>query len=87
MSNSPRSSLQEALGSFVVRETGRPLGGPFGPLGPVVDGLGVNMTVMSYMGTVHFGLVACRETVPRLWEMARGIDDALDELLKATAGT
>jgi ATP-binding protein involved in chromosome partitioning len=28
MSNSPRSSLQEALGSFVVRETGRPLGGP-----------------------------------------------------------
>ena len=28
MSNSPRSSLQEALDSFVVRETGRPLGGP-----------------------------------------------------------
>jgi len=28
MSNSPRSSLREALDSFVVRETGRPLGGP-----------------------------------------------------------
>ena len=34
------------------------------PLGPVVEGAGLNMTVMSYFGTVYFGLNGYRETVP-----------------------
>jgi WS/DGAT/MGAT family acyltransferase len=53
------------------------------PMGPVADGMALNMTVMSYLGTVHFGLVACRETVPDLWDLARGIEEALGELTKA----
>jgi diacylglycerol O-acyltransferase len=53
------------------------------PMGPVADGAALNMTVMSYLGSVHFGLVACRESVPELWDLAHGVDDALAELSKA----
>ena len=36
------------------------------PLGPVMDGAGLNITVMSYRGVLNWGLMACAETVPRL---------------------
>jgi diacylglycerol O-acyltransferase len=53
------------------------------PMGPIADGMALNMTVMSYLGTVHFGLVACRETVPDLWDLAHDIEEAVRELMKA----
>ncbi len=53
----------------------------FYPLGPVAEGVGLNMTVMSYCGMVYFGLNACRETVPRIAELPRMIEEGLDELL------
>jgi diacylglycerol O-acyltransferase len=53
----------------------------FYPLGPVAEGVGLNMTVMSYCGIVYFGLNACRETVPRLADLPRMLDEAFDELL------
>jgi WS/DGAT/MGAT family acyltransferase len=55
------------------------------PLGPVMDGAGLNITVMSYRGVLNWGLMACRETVPGLARLAEYIPDALDELL-ASAG-
>jgi len=51
------------------------------PLGPVFDGMGLNITVLSYMESVGFGFLACRELVPELWEMSEGVADALDELV------
>src|SRR5213593_1289561 len=33
------------------------------PLGPLVPGAGINITVLSNMGNVDLGLIACRETV------------------------
>ena len=36
------------------------------PMGPIIDGAGLNITVMSYLGSVNFGLVACREVAPDL---------------------
>ena len=54
------------------------------PLGPVMDGAGVNITVMSYRGILNWGLIACAETVPRLKALASYIPEALDELLRAT---
>ena len=51
------------------------------PLGPVAEGVGLNMTVMSYCGIVYFGLNGCRETVPRIAEMPKMLHEALDELL------
>ncbi len=53
------------------------------PLGPVMDGAGLNITVMSYRGVLNWGLMACAETVARLTDLARYIPDALDELATA----
>jgi WS/DGAT/MGAT family acyltransferase len=52
------------------------------PMGPIMDGGALNMTVMSYMDTMNFGLVACAETIPNVADIARYLDEALDELLK-----
>ena len=57
------------------------------PMGPIFDGGGLNITVMSYMGQMFFGLVTCRETLPEVWEIAGGLDQAMEELRKAAAGT
>ena len=57
------------------------------PLGPVNDGVGLNMTVMSYMESMDFGLTACSEVMPDLWDLAHAIGEALDELVKAAADT
>ena len=53
------------------------------PMGPITDGAGLNITIFSYRGTIHFGLVACRETVPDLDRLAGHLHNSLDELLKA----
>ena len=53
------------------------------PMGPIADGGGLNITVMSYMGTMFFGLVACADTVPDVWDIAGGLERSLDELRKA----
>jgi diacylglycerol O-acyltransferase len=55
------------------------------PLGPVMEGAGLNITVISYMDNLDVGLIACRELAPDLWELAAGFRAALDEL-RAAAG-
>ena len=51
----------------------------------VADTQGLNMTIMSYNGRCDFGLVACRDAVPDLWDLCHGLEDALAEL-KQVAG-
>jgi len=53
------------------------------PMGPVSDGAGLNITVMSYLDAVNFGIVACRELAPDLDALAGYIDTAMEELVKA----
>jgi WS/DGAT/MGAT family acyltransferase len=53
------------------------------PLGPVMDGMGVNVTIMSYRGVLSWGIITCPEVVPRPWELAGAVPAALDELLEA----
>jgi WS/DGAT/MGAT family acyltransferase len=53
------------------------------PLGPVVEGAGLNMTVMSYCNWVYFGLNGCRETVPDLALLGGLVAKSLEELLTA----
>jgi hypothetical protein len=55
------------------------------PLGPIFDGAGLNITVLSYMDDVGFGFIACRELMPRLWELAHAVPEATAELKKAAA--
>ena len=40
------------------------------PLGPVFHGAGLNITVMSNNGEMHIGAIACRELMPRVWDLA-----------------
>ncbi len=48
------------------------------PVSTIVDGQGLNITVQSYLNTLDFGLVSCRELVPDLWEM---LDDIVDDVV------
>jgi WS/DGAT/MGAT family acyltransferase len=53
------------------------------PLGPVMDGMGVNITIMSYRGILYWGIHASPDTIPRIWNLTAAIPLALDELLQA----
>ena len=48
-----------------------------------MDGMGVNITIMSYRGVLYWGIIACPETIPRVWNLTAAIPVALDELLAA----
>jgi len=50
------------------------------PISAITNGVGLNVTVVSYMDRLDFGLVSCRELVPDLWDLADSLRDALDEL-------
>jgi len=53
------------------------------PMGPIFDGAGLNVTVLSYLDRVDVGFMACRETVPGVWGMATAVPDAMAELVAA----
>lgn len=55
------------------------------PMGPVLEGVGLNVTVMSYRDAIDVGFMACRETVTDLDRLAAAVPDALAELTKAAA--
>jgi diacylglycerol O-acyltransferase len=51
------------------------------PVGPMAEGIGINVTVFSYLDRVCFGVLACRRAVPELEVMADYLDEALAELV------
>jgi WS/DGAT/MGAT family acyltransferase len=53
------------------------------PLGPVMDGMGLNITIMSYLGVLYWGLASDARAVPRLWDIAAAVPHALTELMNA----
>jgi WS/DGAT/MGAT family acyltransferase len=55
------------------------------PMGPLLYGTGVNVTVFSYRDRVDFGFMVCREAVPDPWFLAEGIPMAMEELQRAAA--
>jgi hypothetical protein len=50
------------------------------PISVVTDGMGLNITVMSYCGHLDFGIVADREQMPDLWSLTEWLREALTEL-------
>mgnify|MGYP001822109241 FL=1 len=52
------------------------------PLGPLMEGAGINITVMSYAGSVDFGIVACERAVPCASDIALGFGTAVADLHK-----
>ena len=53
------------------------------PLGPINEGTALNITVLSYLDQMFFGLHADRDSVGDVWALAAGLQESLDELLKA----
>ena len=53
------------------------------PFGPLLEGAGLNITVLSNMGTMNFGVIADRDTVPDVWDIADGFGEAISALRKA----
>ncbi|UMB71577.1 WS/DGAT/MGAT family O-acyltransferase [Mycobacterium paraterrae] len=54
------------------------------PLGPIFQGSGLNITVMSLAGKLNVGIIACPELLPDLWELADDFGVGMEELLLAT---
>ena len=52
------------------------------PLGPVMDGAGMNITVASYVDSVAFGILACQRSVPHVADIALGFGAAVADLHK-----
>lgn len=55
------------------------------PVSTIIDGQGLNITVQSYLDTLDFGLVSCRELVPDVDRLTELIVEDL-ELLAKVAG-
>jgi WS/DGAT/MGAT family acyltransferase len=51
------------------------------PVSVITDGMGLNITVMSYLGSLDFGIVSDREQMPDVWKLVGWLREALDELL------
>ena len=52
-------------------------------MGPVLEGAGLNITVLSYSGSVDVGFIASPNLVPDLWMLADAVAPALAELAAA----
>jgi len=50
------------------------------PLGPIFDGVGLNITAIICLDTLDVGLVACPDQLPDLWALASALGPALEEL-------
>lgn len=51
------------------------------PVSVVADGAGLNITVLSYLDSIDFGIVACREQMPDVDTLIPAIQEELDALL------
>lgn len=59
------------------------------PLGPVYDGVGLNITVVSSADAIAFGFVTCPDVISDIGALAAGITDAfttLRDIVSATRG-
>jgi len=55
------------------------------PLSVITAGQGLNITLVGYLGRLHFGLTSCRELGPDLDTLASHLVDELELLAKAAA--
>ncbi|KLO35198.1 diacylglycerol O-acyltransferase [Mycobacterium nebraskense] len=54
------------------------------PLGPIIAGAGLNITVMSLNGRLGVGLISCPDLVADLWDLADAFPTALKELVNCS---
>ena len=56
------------------------------PVSVITDGVGLNITCLSYLDHVDFGIVVDREQVDDAWPMMQAVQSALDELDEVVCG-
>jgi diacylglycerol O-acyltransferase / wax synthase len=56
------------------------------PVSVITDGVGLNITVMSYRDQIDFGIVVDRDMVDDAWSFMESTRNALDELMEAILG-
>ncbi|MBW2274948.1 MAG: wax ester/triacylglycerol synthase family O-acyltransferase [Deltaproteobacteria bacterium] len=56
------------------------------PMGPVIDGVGLNFTLLSNQDHMHLGIMACRELVRDVEGLAAGFAAGVGELLDESGG-
>jgi WS/DGAT/MGAT family acyltransferase len=54
------------------------------PISVITDGMGLNITVMSYDGHLDFGIVADREQMRDVWKLIEWLEESLNELRPRT---
>ncbi|HMK99936.1 MAG TPA: wax ester/triacylglycerol synthase family O-acyltransferase, partial [Acidimicrobiales bacterium] len=54
------------------------------PFGPIMDGAGLNITVLSQENRIGIGIISCPELMPGVWDLAKAVPDALADLVSAT---
>jgi diacylglycerol O-acyltransferase len=69
---------------FQIYVAGAKVDGLF-PLGPVLEGTGLNITIVSYRDRVGFGLIACSDSVPDIDALAAAFPVAVQEMLDAVS--
>jgi hypothetical protein len=57
------------------------------PVSVITEGMGLNITAMSYLDHIDVGIVVDREQVDDAWPFMTYLDDALHELDRAVRGT
>jgi diacylglycerol O-acyltransferase len=53
-------------------------------MGPILESIGLNITVWSYLDQMNVGIVSCPELMPDLWDFVGDLHDAVAELKKAS---
>lgn len=56
-------------------------------VGPILQGIGLNVTVWSYLDQLYVGVLACRETVADIRELSSALHESFDELSSCSRGT
>jgi diacylglycerol O-acyltransferase len=54
------------------------------PVSVITDGMGLNITVFSYCGSLDFGIVADREQMPDVWKLIDWLGESLEEHKQAS---
>jgi diacylglycerol O-acyltransferase len=55
------------------------------PMGPLIEGSGLNVTVLTNLGNVDVGIIACPDLVPDVADLARGFEAGVAELCDAVS--
>ena len=50
------------------------------PFGPLIEGAGLNITVLSNMGNMDIGVIGCPDIAPNVEDLAAGIATGIDDL-------